>query len=508
MLLGIDLGTTGVKLVAISEEGNILFKHFESYKLYTPKSGWMEEKPEEWWKAILKALKMATNALDPNAKKITSMALSGQMHGSVFLSEKGEVIRPAILWNDTRSFAQRKEIENRVGKKVLLEKVQNLPLEGFTAPKILWLKENEPENYSKVWKILLPKDYINYKLTGKVVTEYTDASGTALFNVVHRKWSEEVIEKAGLNFEHFPEVVGSTAIIGKISKDVARKTGINPNCVVVAGGADNACGATGAGVVKDGQALVSVGSSGVVLIPTGDPNKRDPAGRLHFFNHTTGKWYNMAVTLSAGLSLRWFKDNFCQEEIKNNKNKDIYDLLVEKAETVPAASEGLLFLPYLNGERTPHMNAKIRGLFTNISIRHTKAHFIRSILEGVAYSLRDCLEVMRKQEMRVEKVRIVGGGAKSKFWLQIMSDILNVEIETLKTNEGPAFGAALIAGVGCGLYKNISDAVKIAVKTSKSIFPTENAQKYDQTYRLYKEFYESTHVLMEKSFDIETKWKH
>lgn len=506
MLLGIDLGTTGVKLLVISENGDVLFKHFESYKLYVPKSGWVEEKPREWWKAILKSLKSATSALGPKAKDITAMALSGQMHTSVFLDRNGEVIRPAILWSDTRTFDQRKEIENHVGKTILLEKVQNLPLEGFTAPKILWLKENEPENYSKIWKILLPKDYINYKLTGKVFTEYTDASGTALFDVIHRMWSEEVIEKIGLAYDHFPEVVDSTAVIGKISKDIALETGINPNCVVVAGGADNACGATGAGVVKDGQVLVSIGSSGVVLIPTNDPDKHDPAGRLHFFNHVTGKWYNMAVTLSAGLSLKWFKENFCQEEIKDNRKENtIYDVLIKKAKDVPATSEGLLFLPYLNGERTPHMNAKIRGLFANVSIRHTKAHFIRSILEGVAYSLRDCVETMKEQGMKVEKVRVVGGGAKSKLWLQIVSDVLKVGIETLKTNEGPAFGAALIAGVGCGLYRNIGDAADTTVKISESTLPTENTQKYDQVYKLYKEFYESTHVLMEKSFDIGMK---
>lgn len=506
MLLGIDLGTTGVKLVVISEDGNVLFKHFEGYKLYTPKPGWVEEKPSEWWEATLRALKTATSVLGQKAKKITAMALSGQMHASVFLDRNGEVVRPAILWNDTRTFNQRREIENRVGKTVLLEKVQNLPLEGFTAPKILWLKENEPENYAKVWKILLPKDYINYKLTGKVVTEYTDASGTALFDVVHQKWSKEVIKKTGLNFDHFPEVVSSTTVIGKISKNVARETGINPNCIVVAGGADNACGATGAGVVKDGQVLISIGSSGVVLIPTSDPDERDSAGRLHFFNHTTGKWYNMAVTLSAGLSLKWFKENFCQEEVKDAGKEDIiYDILIKKAKAAPATSEGLLFLPYLNGERTPHMNAKIRGLFANVSIRHTKAHFIRSILEGVAYSLRDCVETLKEQKMEIKKVRVVGGGAKSKFWLQIVSDVLNVKIETLETNEGPAFGAALLAGIGCDLYENVDDAVNTTVKISRTIFPTENAQKYDQMYKFYKEFYQSTHALMEKSFDMETR---
>ncbi len=505
MILGIDLGTTGTKLLVLSEAGEVLFRHFEGYRLYTPKPGWSEEDPSEWWEAVLKSIGAAVAFLG-GSKKIDALALSGQMHGSVFLDEAGEVIRPAILWNDTRTFNQRKEIEKRMGKGTLLKEVQNLPLEGFTAPKILWLKEKEPENFSRLRKVLLPKDYINYKLTGRLCTESTDASGTALYDVVNRRWSENLIWDLDLETEIFPEVLSPTEVVGRVSREVVEKTGINAECLVVAGGADNVCGALGAGVLSEGQMLISVGSSGVVFLPTDDPEKRDPEGRLHFFSHAGNSWYNMGVTLSAGLSLKWFKETFGESEsAKALEDKaDVYDLMVREAERVSVGSEGLYYLPYLNGERTPHMDAKARGMFFGISLRHEKAHFIRSVLEGVAYSLRDSIEIVRERGLEVKDARIVGGGAKSGFWTQMISDVLDVGISTLTTNEGPGFGAGILAAVGSGIHSNLEDAVNSMIGITETFMPISGeVAEYDKRYGVYRELYGTVASMMKRSFDIE-----
>jgi len=505
MLLGIDLGTTGVKLLVLSKEGRVLFRHFEGYKLYTPKPGWSEEKPSEWWNAVLKSIRSAINFLG-GAHGVTALALSGQMHGSVFLDRKGKVIRPAILWNDTRTFNQRREIEEKIGKELLLEEVQNLPLEGFTAPKILWLKENEPGNYDKLWKVLLPKDYINYRLIGRVCTEATDASGTGLFDVVNREWAEDIIEAIGLRMDIFPEVIASVDVVGKVSRRVSELTGINEDCLVIAGGADNACGALGAGVIAEGQMLISIGSSGVIFLPTSNPQKRDPLGRLHFFSHAGNLWCNMGVTLSAGLSLKWFKEVFGESEVSMSKvtGRDAYDLLLDEAQSTPLGSEGVYYLPYLNGERTPHMDAKARGVFFGISLRHKKGHFVRSILEGVAYSMRDSIEIARTYGLKIVDARVVGGGTKSGFWVQIISDILNIRVSVLSTNEGPAFGAGILAAVGSKSYEDLEEAVKAVVKPLNSVDPiSENVRKYEERYQLYKELYPVMSGTMSKSFDVE-----
>lgn len=505
MILGIDLGTTGTKLVVLSETGEVLFRHFEGYRLYTPKQGWSEEDPSEWWEAVLKSLTAAAAFLG-GSKRIDALALSGQMHGSVFLDESGKVIRPAILWNDTRTFNQRKEIEERVGTETLLKEVQNLPLEGFTAPKILWLKEKEPENFSRLRKILLPKDYINYKLTGRICTESTDASGTALYDVVNRRWSERLIRSLDLEEEIFPEVLSPTDVVGKVSKGVVERTGINAGCLVVAGGADNVCGALGAGVLSEGQMLISVGSSGVVFLPTDDPEKRDPDGRLHFFSHAGKSWYNMGVTLSAGLSLKWFKETFGESESARalEDKTDVYDLMVREAQSTPIGSEGLYYLPYLNGERTPHMDAKARGMFFGISLRHGKPHFIRSVLEGVAYSLRDSTEIAKECGLEVRDARVVGGGAKSRFWIQMISDILNVRISTLTTNEGPGFGAGLLAAVGAGLHSDLENAAKSMIKITETFGPNpEDVAEYGKRYGVYRELYGTVAAMMKRSFEIE-----
>jgi len=506
VFVGMDIGTTGVKSVVLSEDGRILLIYFEEYPLYSPYPGWSEQDPEDWWNAVLASLKFISGAIEVQDARIAAISMSGQMHSSVFLDDKGLPLRRAILWNDTRTFAQREEIERIVGRQKLLDMVYNLPLEGFTAPKILWFKENEPDIYRRLWKVLLPKDYISFRLTGRVVAELSDASGTALLDVVGLKWATDVIEELGLKPSFFPEIVRSFDVVGTIRKDIATDVGIPEDCVVVAGGADNVCGAVGSGVVSDGQALISLGSSGVVFVPTTDPGKRDKSGVIHFFNHApSGTWYNMGVTLSAGLSLKWFRENFCRvEELASEVvRRDVYELLTEVAERIPIGSEGLLFLPYLNGERTPHMDSKVRGAFVGASLRHTKSHFIRSVIEGVSYSLKDVVGLLEGAGIRLADVRVTGGGTKSRLWLRIIASLLNVDVKRLSVDEGPAFGAAIIAAVGVGARAGLIEATREFVQVGDVVKPDESYKKeYEKWYPIYRELYPSLKGVMHKGFEV------
>ncbi len=505
MFLGMDVGTTGVKSVVVSVERGVVFTHFEGYPLYSPYPGWSEQEPLDWWNAVLSSLRAVSRGLGSDAKRIKAISLSGQMHSSVFLDDSGNPIRRAILWNDTRTFRQREFIERSVGRERLLNRVYNLPLEGFTVPKILWFKENEPELYGRLWKILLPKDYISFKLTGRVVAELSDAAGTGLFDVVNRRWAVDVIRELGLNPDFFPEVVGSFDVVGSLRREVAEEVGFDGGCVVVAGGADNVCGAVGSGVVRDGQALISLGSSGVVFVPTTDPERRDKSGVVHFFNHApAGTWYNMGVTLSAGLSLKWFKEVFCRlEDVASEVvGADVYDVLLKGAEGIPPGSEGLVFLPYLNGERSPHMDSKARGVFVGISLRHTKSHFVRSVLEGVSYSIRDVVDLLEAAGIRLEDVRVTGGGAKSRLWLEIISSLLGVEVRKLEVDEGPAFGASVIAAVGVQEYGDVYEAVERLVKTGEVVAPDPAYREtYQKWHRLYRRLYPALKDYMHASFD-------
>ncbi|MEE9539976.1 MAG: xylulokinase [Candidatus Thorarchaeota archaeon] len=494
LLLGIDLGTTGVKCLVINERGKLLAKASEEYQLYSPKPGWAEQDPNAWWDAVLKGVRHVINTDKVLPKDIEGLAVSGQMHGSVFLDKNNQVIRPPILWCDTRTEKQCREITKRVGEKRLYDLVSNFSFEGFTAPKVLWLKENEPRNYARLRTLLLPKDYIVYRMTGVLTTDVSDAAGTLLFDVRNRRWSQEMLKVLDIDGEVLPSVLESTDVVSEINEEVARATGLPKNIKVVAGGADNTCSAVGNGIIEEGLVSFSIGSSGVVFAHT-DSVKQDTAGRVHAFNHSIpNKWYVMGVMLSAGLSLTWFRESFGELErsVQSLSGLDSYGILSCEASLAPAGSEGLLFLPYLNGERTPHRNAKARGVFFGISRSHKKGHFIRAIMEGVCFGLRDCLEIIEGLGIQTQQVRITGGGAKSELWRQIQADVLNKEVVTTSIDEGPAFGAALLAGVGCRVYEDVGEAVDYAVRIATGAEPIdENVGIYDALYPIFGSLYES-----------------
>jgi len=485
-LLGLDIGTSGVKALLVSSEGKIISSKTVSYPLTTPHSGWAEQSPYDWWEATVKVIKetVSNNPIDSN--QIKGISLSGQMHSSVFLDEKMEVIRPAILWSDTRTSRQCKEIYVKAGGlDQLIHYVSNPALEGFTAPKILWLKENEPENYQKVKYILLPKDYIRYRLTNELFTEVSDAAGTLLFDVIKKRWSTSLLKKLEIDQGLLPPVLNSFDLAGRITKNIAEQTGLKFKTPVVAGGADNACGAVGSGIIQEGRVMVSIGSSGVVLAQTNNP-QADQEGRIHLFNHACpDSWYMMGVMLSAGMSYEWL-----QKKLFNNILD--YTKLDQLAEEINPGSEGLIFLPYLYGERTPHNDANARGVYFGISGKHDQRHFIRSVLEGVTFALKDSLELIKDKGVGIKEIRVIGGGAKSRIWQQILADILGKEINLLNVEEGPAFGAALIAGVGVGEYSSFAEAVNRIIKVKKTIVPQiKNTERYNQYYRLYKKLYYS-----------------
>jgi xylulokinase len=472
-LLGLDIGTSGVKALLVSPEGKIISNKTESYPLATPYSGWAEQSPYDWWEATVKVIRKTISNITIDSSEIKGISLSGQMHSSVFLDEKMEVIRPAILWSDTRTSEQCSKIYTKAGGlDQLIRYVSNPALEGFTAPKILWLRENEPENYKKVKYILLPKDYIRYRLTAELFTEVSDAAGTLLFDVIKKRWSTGLLEKLEINQDLLPPVLNSFDLAGRITKPIAEKTGLKFGTPVVAGGADNACGAVGSGIIQEGRVMVSIGSSGVVL--------------AHLFNHACpDSWYMMGVTLSAGMSYEWLEKKLFNHSLD-------YAKLDQLAEEVNPGSEGLIFLPYLYGERTPHADANARGVYFGISGKHDQRHFIRSVLEGVTFALKDSLELIKDKGLGIKEIRAIGGGAKSKIWQQILADILGEEINLLNVEEGPAFGAALIAGVGVGVYSSFTEAVSRIIKVQKTIVPRiQNTEKYNQYYQLYKKLYYS-----------------
>jgi len=485
-LLGLDIGTSGVKTLLISLEGKIISSKTVSYPLKTPHPGWAEQSPYDWWEATLKVIEEVVSSIHIDSTQIKGISLSGQMHSSVFLNEKMEVIRPAILWSDTRTTEQCSKIYTKAGGLAqLINYVSNPALEGFTAPKILWLKENEPENYAKVKYILLPKDYIRYRLTGELFTEVSDAAGTLLFEVIKKRWSTSLLEKLEIDPDLLPPVLNSFDLAGRITKNIAEQTGLKFKTPVVAGGADNACGAVGSGIIQEGKVMVSIGSSGVVLAQTNNP-QADQEGRIHLFNHACpDSWYMMGVTLSAGMSYEWLHKKLF------NRSLD-YTKLDQLAEEIEPGSEGLIFLPYLYGERTPHNDANARGVYFGISGKHDQRHFIRSVLEGVTFALKDSLELIKGKGVKIKEIRAIGGGAKSRVWQQILADILGEEINLLNVEEGPAFGAALIAGVGVGVYNSFAEAVSRIIKVKKTVVPRiQNTEKYNQYYQLYKKLYYS-----------------
>ena len=491
-LLGLDIGTSQVKALLITVEGEIVGSASQEYPLYSPRPGWTEQNPEDMWQGTITALRKVLDKYDVDPADIKGVGLSGQMHSSVFLDKEGNVIRPAILWNDSRTTKQCYEIESLVGKELLLQEACNPALEGFTAPKVLWLREHEPENFAKLRWLVLVKDYIRYRLTGELKMELSDAAGTLLLNVKEQRWSDVIMKKLALPMEILPELVGSSEVAGYITPEAAELTGLAVNTPVVGGGADNACGAVGAGIVSAGRAMISLGTSGVMLAHLDVP-KLPNGGTIHMFNHAVkDRFYMMGVILSAGLSFGWFRDQLGQMEkaLAGGMGTDPYTLLTKAAAQSSPGSKGLIFLPYLTGERTPHGDGNARGGFFGLSASHERRDMVRAILEGVGFAFRDSFCLLQQAGWTGDSVRCIGGGAKSDLWLEILASILGLQMQTLNVDEGPGVGAALLAGVGVGVFTDPKEASEAILKVTKTIDPNPEWHGiYQDLYQIYKSLY-------------------
>ena len=505
-LLGIDIGTSGTRCILIDEDGVIACSAIKEYPLYTPKPGWAEQNPLDWYDATVSTIKEVLEVSNISGSSVKAIGLSGQMHGSVFLDKDNNVIRPALLWCDQRTEPQCQEIYDIFGYENFIRISYNKALPGFTSPKIMWLSENEPENYRKVYKILLPKDYIRLMISGVYATEVSDASGMLMMDISKRTWSDEILKGLKINKSLLADIYESPEISAYLDEKTAKLTGLIAGTPIAGGGGDNAAGNVGSGIIKQGIISDSIGTSGVVFAHSDKP-VYDPQGRLHSFCHAVpGKWHLMGVTLAAAGSQKWYYDTFGPSRAIEKERPDLkkYKLLDEEAQNVSPGSDGLIFLPYLTGERTPYADAYARGVFFGMSYMHTQDHFVRSIMEGVAFSQLDCLNLMRELGINSEKIVLIGGGSRSKIWKEIICDTLESPIITLKNEEGPAFGAALLAGVGCGIYKSVEDAVNKAVKPSSELLPNKsNFKTYRKSYEIYRSLYLSLKGDFKKLFDMQ-----
>jgi len=489
---GLDVGTSGTKAVAIDASGKVVAKALAEYPLHSPKPGWAEQDPSDWKRAAFEALSQLAHAPGVKASEIKGLGLTGQMHGSVFLDASSQVLRPAILWCDQRTAKQCDDITSKVGAEKLIEMVCNPALTGFTAPKILWLRDNEPAIYEKVRKVLLPKDYIRFVLTGEFATDVADASGTLLFDVKRRTWHDELMSRLEVPRDFMPRAFEGPEVTGKLSDEAAAKTGLPKGIPVVAGGGDQAAGGVGCGIVRRGVISSTVGTSGVVFAFS-DKVSLDPQGRVHTFCHSVpGKWHVMGVMLSAGGSLRWFRDALCQNEkaVAAETGAAPYEYITAAASRIPIGAEGLTFLPYLTGERTPHKDPHAKGAFVGLSLRHTRAHMARAVLEGVAFGMRDSLDIIREMGVAIEQVRASGGGARSSLWRQIQADVNKAPLVLINVDEGPAYGAALLATVATGMFTSVEEACDATICVVDSCAPNaERSRQYDAWFAEYQAAY-------------------
>jgi xylulokinase len=493
--LGIDIGTSGTKTLAIDSGGRILGDAMETYPCHIPRPMWSEQDPEDWWRATVKTVRKVVRMAKLKPTEVKAIGLSGQMHGSVFLDKRDRVIRPAILWNDQRTAAECDEMEQRVGgRSKLIKLVANPALTGFTAPKILWLRNHEPRNFEKTCKVLLPKDEVRRRLTGEYATEVSDASGMLLLDVARRRWSKRLLAALELDVDLLARCYESEDVTGTLTAAAAKTLGLSTDCLVVGGAGDNAAGAVGNGIVTKGMMSTSVGTSGVVFVHS-DQVRIDPAGRVHTFCHAVrGKWHMMGVTLSAGGSLQWFRNELCRADWAKARRakKEIYELLIREAESIPIGSEGLLFLPYLSGERTPHADPYARGCFVGLTLAHGRGHMVRAILEGVTYAMRDSLEIFEGLDVPIRQIRATGGGARSLPWRQMQADTFGRKVMTINTEEGPAYGAALLAAVGAGEFHNVPEACAATIRVVHETRPNRSAKRrYDRAFLLFQQLYRS-----------------
>ena len=469
--IGIDLGTSGLKGLLVDGRGNILRERSAAYPIAYPQAGWSEQNPADWLKACKSVLKSLCEGIET---EIAGISFGGQMHGLVLLDQEDNVIRPCILWNDGRTEKQTAYLNEEIGKEKLSAWTANIAFAGFTAPKILWVKENEPENFARIAKIMLPKDYLAYMLTGVFSTDYSDASGTLLLDVKNKRWSKEMCELCSVKESWLPKLYESYEVTGKVKPEYGLA-----NAVVTAGAGDNAAAAIGTGTVRQGDCNISVGTSGTIFI-AGDTFAEDTRNALHAFAHATGKWHLMGCILSAASARKWWL-----EEILNSK-----DYETDEEEIAGAAESGLIFLPYLMGERSPHNDVNAKGCFIGLTATTTRAQMSKAVMEGVAFALRDCLEAAKENGITPGYTNLCGGGAKSKTWRQIIADALNLPVHVLETEQGPAYGAAVLAIVGCGEYADVEEAADKIVRVREEIRPNPIAvKKYDEKYAMYKRLY-------------------
>lgn len=491
-LIGIDLGTSATKTVLFDEEGGIVASASQEYPMYQPQNGWAEQRPEDWRDAALTTITKVVKESGVDKEEIKGLGISGQMHGLVMLDEAGKVIRPSIIWCDQRTAKECEEITKKIGRERLIEITANPALTGFTASKILWVRNHEPENYAKCRHILLPKDYVRYILTGEFATEVSDASGMQLLDVPNRCWSDEVLEKLEIDKNLLAKVYESAEVTGTILPEIAEKTGLSVHTTVVGGAGDNAAAAVGTGIVREGRAFTTIGTSGVVFAHS-DKVTIDKKGRVHTFCCAVpGAWHVMGVTQGAGLSLKWFRDNFCQDYINRAKleGKDAYDYINEDVAEIPVGSNRLIYLPYLMGERTPHLDPDCRGVFFGLSAIHTRKDMLRAVMEGVSYSLKDCNDILKEMGVEVDEMMACGGGGRSPIWRQMLADMYNCKVKTVTAKEGPALGVAILAGVGTGIYESVQAACDKVLKIDKECTPIpEHTEKYAAYHKVYQELY-------------------
>jgi xylulokinase len=481
--LGVDVGTGGTRALLVDSKGVVVHAFtapHEDMRMERPM--WAEQRPENWWDAAQLAIAGVLRAAGASGSDVKGIGLTGQMHGLVLLDAANQVIRPALIWCDQRSQAQVDEINSVVGPETVLRCTANPVLTGFTLPKLLWVRDNEPHSFARVKKILLPKDYLRFQLTGEYASDVSDASGTALFDVVNRRWSFELMDRVGLDHGILPRVFESPELTGVISREAAAATGLHEGTPVIAGAGDQAASAVGNGIVREGVVSCTIGTSGVVFAHMQQPHY-DPRGRVHTFCHAVpGAWHVMGVTQGAGLSLQWFRNQLAPGST--------YDELTAEAATAAPGSQGLFWLPYLMGERTPHLDATARGGWIGLTASHTRADLIRALLEGISYSQKDCLEIIEQMGIAVESVRLSGGGAKSAFWRQMLADIMGKRAVILGSQEGSAYGAALLAMAGSGEFGSVVEVCEMAIRETEALRPQAAvSRKYAEGHRIFQGLY-------------------
>ena len=478
----------------IDEQGRVIGSAMEEHAPFaSPEIGWAEQDPDDWWRACRVAVPLALQKAKLGSENIACVGFSGQMHGAVMLDASDRVVRPALIWCDVRTQNQCRELTEKIGAERLIQLTCNPALANFTLTKFLWVRENEPDDWQRVVSVMLPKDYVRFRLTGDRATDMADASGTLMLDVANRRWSKEMLAASGIDERLLPSLYESPDVCGKVSGAGAAATGLKAGTPVVAGAGDQAAGATGMGIVVPGAVSATIGTSGVVFAATDRP-ALDPKGRLHTFCHATpGRWHVMGVTQAAGLSLRWFRDQFGAGK---DDGRDPYERLTEEATAAEPGSRGLLWTPYLMGERTPHLDPGARGAMVGLTASHTRAHVIRAILEGVAFSLRDSFTLFGEMGVPVKNVRLGGGGARSRLWRQIQADVYGKEVEIVEAEEGAAYGAAILAGVGARMWKSVDEACAAVVRVAARVKPAkDNIPTMDKNYQAYRKVYGATHSI-------------